>query len=98
MKAHGASAATALVDAVRVREGYPIAVGAKGLAKFLDISESMLHALRTSGRLIEPTCRLGSLPKWSIVEVEAWLLAGAPNADRWRAMRERELAKWTRRA
>jgi predicted DNA-binding transcriptional regulator AlpA len=32
-----------------------------------------------------PPIRLGRLARWSIAEIDAWILAGAPDAAAWQA-------------
>jgi predicted DNA-binding transcriptional regulator AlpA len=56
------------------------------LASELLISRAMVAKLNASGRLPAPI-HLGRRVLWPREEIEAWLRAGAPDRQRWTAMR-----------
>ncbi len=63
-----------------------LALAAADVAKLLGISERHLWALHSSGRVPRPI-RLGRAVRWNAAELSAWLDAGAPERDKWEAMR-----------
>lgn len=69
-------------------EPKPLAVGAAQLGKLLGLGLRTVRSMDAAGRLPRPI-RLGSSVRWRFAEIEAWVVAGAPNRDEWEA---RELA------
>ena len=68
-------------------EAERLALPAADVAKLLDISERHLHTLNSSGRLPRPV-RLGRSVRWCADELRDWLVAGAPDRDKWEAVRK----------
>jgi excisionase family DNA binding protein len=61
---------------------------AKDAAELLGISRSQFFKLHAAGRIGPLPVYLGSrAPRWVRSELEAWLQAGAPNRQKWQAMR-----------
>lgn len=54
------------------------------VAARLNISRSMLHKLRSQGK-VPQAVRLGRCLRWSAETIEAWIKAGCPHPDAWRA-------------
>lgn len=52
------------------------------LARLLSISRSMVHKLRSTGRLPEPV-RLGRCLRWRSAQIREWIAAGCPNPQTW---------------
>ena len=65
----------------------PLAVDSFGAARLLGISESHWRILASAGRC-PPGFRLGRRRLWAVAELSAWIAAGAPTADKWRAMQK----------
>lgn len=59
-----------------------IGLSAAEVAKLLGVSVRHVWTLYASGRLPQPV-RLGRATRWHRTEIEAWMAAGAPSADRW---------------
>lgn len=64
----------------------PITVRASVAARMLGVSRSAWDRLVASGKTPAPV-RLGQLPVWSIDELRAWIVAGAPDRQAWAAIR-----------
>ncbi len=62
-----------------------LAWNALELAKQLGISERHLWAMLAEGRLGPQPLAFGRAKRWNIVEVQAWLAAGAPPREAWQA-------------
>ncbi len=60
----------------------PLLVDAAGAARLLGYSRSMIFELHNRGRIPRPL-RLSADPRWSVPELEQWLLAGAPSREIW---------------
>lgn len=67
----------------------PFLVDAAGAARLLDVSVAHVYALRSTGRFGPEPVRLGRACRYRVDELRAWLDAGCPNRERWRAMRVR---------
>ena len=67
-------------------------VDAAGAAAFCGIKRSAWYKLRTQGRVPIPIT-LGRRVVWVIAELQAWLCAGAPPADRWTLLREQAMGR-----
>lgn len=61
----------------------------RNLAMLLAVSRSHIHRMRAAGRLPEPL-KLGRAARWLRTEIEAWLGAGAPTLELWRARKQME--------
>jgi excisionase family DNA binding protein len=66
-----------------------LALCADEIARLLGVSLRHVHALNATGRLPRPF-RLGRSVRWRLEELDAWIEAGAPNRERWDAIREGE--------
>jgi len=64
----------------------PLAVDATKAAKLIGVSTAHFWVMLASGQ-IPPGFRLGRRRLWAVAELQAWILAGAPTADRWRVIR-----------
>jgi predicted DNA-binding transcriptional regulator AlpA len=64
----------------------PLAVDSHGAARLIGVSESGWRILVSAGR-VPPGFRLGRRRLWSVAELQNWIAAGAPSADRWMAMK-----------
>lgn len=64
----------------------PLAVDSHGAAALLGVSESGWRVLVAAGR-VPPGIKLGRRRLWAVSELQAWLAAGAPSADRWNSMK-----------
>ena len=62
----------------------PLAVDSHGSARLLGVSESHWRIMVAAGRC-PPGFKLGRRRLWSTGELAAWISAGAPSADRWKA-------------
>src|SRR5687767_11671509 len=64
----------------------------RGVAAFLSVSDSQVHALNAAGHLPAPA-KLGDgrCPRWSATELRCWLLHGAPARTRWAMLRDAAL-------
>jgi predicted DNA-binding transcriptional regulator AlpA len=67
-------------------EPAPLLIDDRAAAALCGIARSTLHVLRQSGRWGPRAIRLGRALRFSRVEVEAWISAGAPAANEWEAM------------
>lgn len=65
-----------------------LAVDAHQLAAMLGISIAHVRRLDSAGQ-IPRAVRLGACVRWSVDEIRAWLLAGAPARDEWEERRKR---------
>ena len=70
----------------RVPGQQPLAVGAPVAALLIGVSESHFYT-RLAGGGIPPGFRLGKRRLWSVYELQCWIAAGAPNAQRWAAIK-----------
>ena len=64
----------------------PLCVDRAGLALMLRVSPRTIRRMDDSGKLPEPVMLLGC-KRWSVVEIEAWIAAGAPPRSQWRSAR-----------
>lgn len=64
-----------------------LALSAAELARRLGVSLRHIRRLDSAGKLPTPI-RLGRSVRWPVVEIEAWLAAGAPDRVTWSAMME----------
>ena len=64
----------------------PLAFSAQQLAERLGVSLRHMRRLDSAGKLPKPV-RLGRSVRWPVTEIEGWLKAGAPDRQRWQAMR-----------
>ncbi|MHB1768467.1 MAG: helix-turn-helix transcriptional regulator [Phycisphaerae bacterium] len=60
----------------------PLAIDAPTAATLLGVSTAHFNTLLSGGR-IPPGYRLGRRRLWSVSELQRWIDAGAPTADRW---------------
>lgn len=67
-----------------------LAYDAKQLAERLGVSLRHVRRMDRAGHLPAPV-RLGASVRWPVREVEAWLLAGAPERRNWNAIRKEYL-------
>lgn len=65
-----------------------LAVDSFGAAALVGVSESHWRVMLAGGR-IPSGFRLGRRRLWSTDELRAWIAAGAPTADRWRAIQSK---------
>ena len=63
-----------------------LAMSAVDLADRLEVSLRHLRRLDSAGKLPKPI-RLGRSVRFAVAEVNAWLAAGAPDRQRWEAMK-----------
>ncbi len=63
----------------------PLAVNASGAAALCGVSRSMWLKLSSQGAVPAPV-RLGRRTLWRVADLDAWLAAGCPSAERWREM------------
>lgn len=61
----------------------PLLVGAKAAARLCGIGRSSWLSLAASGRA-PPSLLLGRRRLWRVREIEAWIAASCPPANRWR--------------
>jgi len=64
----------------------PLLIDGPALARRLCISVSTLHSLRRAGRMPLRIIRLARCVRFDRAEVDAWIRAGCPAAERWRAI------------
>jgi predicted DNA-binding transcriptional regulator AlpA len=64
----------------------PLLVDAPGVCATLGIGLTLFHTLRNTGRFGPSPVRLGRAVRFRSDEVAAWVAAGAPSLERWRAM------------
>jgi predicted DNA-binding transcriptional regulator AlpA len=64
----------------------PAALDVHGVAALLGVSHGLVEQMNARGELPRPI-RLHRRRVWVRAEIEAWLLAGAPNRERWEATR-----------
>ncbi len=85
-----AAQVAALVIAELERRGLagelPALIDAAGLAKMLGESKRTVERWDQSGRIPRPL-PLSRVKRWLRAEIDAWLLAGTPDRERWTAMR-----------
>jgi len=65
----------------------PLTVDAPGAAKLIGISQTHFW-MQLSGGRIPAGFRLGRRRLWAVEDLKAWIAAGAPTADKWRAMKK----------
>ena len=70
----------------RRRRLMPLVADAKRLARLLCCGVRTIRSYDAAGRLPEPI-RIGGRVVWRVVEIRAWLRAGAPNRETWNAIR-----------
>lgn len=63
-----------------------LAVDSFGAAALVGVSESHWRILVSGGRC-PPGFRLGRRRLWSVAELQNWINAGAPTADKWQKIR-----------
>jgi hypothetical protein len=64
-----------------------LAVGARNLARMLDLSLRSLRGMDAAGR-IPKGIYLGARKVWYVREIRAWLKAGAPDRATWELLRD----------
>ena len=64
----------------------PLAFCATDLATRLQVSLRHIRRLDSAAKLPKPV-RLGRSVRWPVTEIESWLDAGAPDRQKWQAMR-----------
>jgi excisionase family DNA binding protein len=52
-------------------------------SKLLKVSERTIYGMHTQGRMPKPI-RIGSAVRWPYNQLQAWVDAGCPGADRWK--------------
>ena len=70
-------------------ETAPLAVDSYGAARLMGISESHWRILVSGGRC-PPGVRLGRRRLWSVQELQDWIQAGAPSAEKLKVLRGHE--------
>jgi excisionase family DNA binding protein len=65
----------------------PLLLKADEVAGLLSIGRSTLWRLVSAGQVPSPL-HVGRAARWRRGELEAWLAAGAPSADRWAASQQ----------
>ena len=66
----------------------PLAVDIPGVAELLSTSRAHIYNLISAGKFGPERIRLGGKSvRVSVAELRAWLAAGAPAQDQWKAMR-----------
>ena len=70
----------------KLDEDQALAFSGKELAMRLGISLRHCRRLDSSGRLPKPI-RLGRSVLWPVAEIKDWMAAGAPDRQRWEAMK-----------
>lgn len=63
-----------------------LAVPAIDAARLCGVSRATWFRLNSAGRIPAPV-RIGSVPRWRVEELRAWLEAGCPTRERWMATR-----------
>jgi hypothetical protein len=66
----------------------PEVVDARGVGRMLGTTVKTVRKMDRRGELPEPLV-ISSRRKWRVEELRAWLVAGAPGREKWRAMKER---------
>ena len=71
---------------------YPLAVDSKGLAELLQVSERHVRNMQKDGTLGPQPLHLGRSVRYSVPEVQRWLVCGArtgrlPDRRAWAAMK-----------
>ena len=67
-------------------DAIPLAVDARALAPLLTCGVRTIRTWDAAGKLPEPL-RISGKVLWRLDEIKAWLEAGAPNRERWAAIR-----------
>ena len=78
--------ATEVLERRDGRPSNPLAMSATDLAEQLGVSLRHLRRLDSAGKLPKPI-RLGRSVRWQVAEIENWLDAGAPDRQRWQAIK-----------
>jgi predicted DNA-binding transcriptional regulator AlpA len=76
--------------ATRSTQSPAVLIDAARLAEILNCSRRHVEQMDCTGKLPRPI-RLGRLKKFLLLEVEAWLSAGAPCRDQWDRIRTEHL-------
>ncbi len=66
-----------------------VTLTAQQLSERLGISLRHVRRLDSSGKLPRPF-RLGRSVRWSVIEIDNWMGAGAPDRQKWNQMKGRE--------
>lgn len=64
----------------------PLAMSAADMADRLGVSLRHLRRLDSAGKVPRPI-RLGRSVRWPLAEINRWMDAGAPDRQRWQAMK-----------
>jgi predicted DNA-binding transcriptional regulator AlpA len=65
----------------------PLLVPARAAARIAGISPATWSRLRASDKVPAPV-RLGGRVLWRVEELRAWIAAGCPDGQKWRALRD----------
>lgn len=65
---------------------FPLLFSLAEMAQRLRVSKRHAARLASTGRFPKPI-RLGRCVRWSALELESWLAAGAPDSATWEAMK-----------
>jgi excisionase family DNA binding protein len=64
----------------------PLLIDGAEVCARLSIGKSKLHQMIRAGRFPVSPIRLGRAVRYSAADLSAWVAAGCPASDRWRAM------------
>lgn len=68
-------------------------IGPNDAAKFCGVSVSAWRAMNARGLCPAPAELSERCPRWTRIELRAWLLAGSPPRARWQTMRDGALRR-----
>ena len=78
--------AAALAPAPAATQAPPLAVNAAEAARLLGIGKSLFYSMLATERFGPRPVRLGRAVRFSRIEIEAWIAAGAPPRARWEVL------------
>src|SRR4051794_7927228 len=87
IESHSVSAAEG--DALQVE-----AIDIEGVAVMLGVSKSRARQMHDDGRIPLPVIEDGRIIRWAVLEIRAWLLAGAPRRALWVQQREAAIRRF----
>jgi hypothetical protein len=67
-----------------------------GVARFLNVGMTTAKSMRLDGRLPSPNLTFSRVHRWSVIELRAWLLAGAPGRALWSRIRTERIRDFLR--
>ena len=65
----------------------PLLLDAQACADLCRVSRATWFAWQAGGLIPLPIIRRGRIVRWRRLEIESWILAGAPSRDRWDVLR-----------